>query len=664
MQMDALLLVIILSGLVVVLVVTQFFLAARHDHVISSAPKHQSIESLDEQIHVKKNTISDLEDELEKRRESIGRIADVQSDFDALERKLDGLNTEWDQVENRREELRELRVEIEDKALKKVELDSDCKTLSEQYDSIKEKVDSAESLFKQVDEKTAKLENIESELSDLEPKFQKLSNAEKELAEVIEKTDELNKSVKELSGKQGRLLDAVEELDELHESSKVKTKQAVGEAEQLKFSLNASRHVEAELEVKITALEARKAVLDKENDDGGSVGGIDPLHELKEVPPVLSSMDHWGTRPTIRELDALHSVHDRLDALGLQYHARTINAFHTAMKVNESSQMAVLAGISGTGKSQLPRQYAAGMGIGFLQVPVQPRWDSPQDLMGFYNYIEKRYRPTDMAKALYHLDAINNKDSIYGDNMMMILLDEMNLARVEYYFSDFLSRLESRPLRNNLGNETLRKDAEIEIELPMINGLTSPRIFPGYNLLFAGTMNEDESTQSLSDKVVDRANVIRFAAPKKIKPTSIPSDLFEPELLKRSNWESWIQDVGRTTDSSSVNDTLNEMVEMMRQFQRPFGHRLGKSVLAYVANYPEGSASNSERNALADQVEMRLLPKLRGVEVDASYKPFNQMINLVRQDLGDQDLADAIQNSMDSAIDGTGQFVWKGVTRL
>ena len=73
------------------------------------------------------------------------------------------------------------------------------------------------------------------------------------------------------------------------------------------------------------------------------------------------------------------------------------------MKTNETTQMAVLAGISGTGKSQLPRQYAIGMGIGFLQIPVQPRWDSPQDLMGFYNYIEGAFT-TDMARALWALD--------------------------------------------------------------------------------------------------------------------------------------------------------------------------------------------------------------------------------------------------------------------
>ena len=131
------------------------------------------------------------------------------------------------------------------------------------------------------------------------------------------------------------------------------------------------------------------------------------MHELKIPPPVITVMRKWNIQRLHEdEISALRKVEDRLKAKGLEYPSRTLYAFHTAMKVNETTQMAVLAGISGTGKSQLPRQYAAGMGIGFLQVPVQPRWDSPQDLMGFYNYMEKKFRPTDMACALYALDGI------------------------------------------------------------------------------------------------------------------------------------------------------------------------------------------------------------------------------------------------------------------
>ena len=85
--------------------------------------------------------------------------------------------------------------------------------------------------------------------------------------------------------------------------------------------------------------------------------------------------------------------------------------------------MTVLAGVSGTGKSLLPRRYAEAMGLRFLQISVEPRWDSPQDLLGFYNYIEKRYRATDLARALVHMDPYNTSELSNGgheDEMMLV----------------------------------------------------------------------------------------------------------------------------------------------------------------------------------------------------------------------------------------------------
>ena len=387
------------------------------------------------------------------------------------------------------------------------------------------------------------------------------------------------------------------------------------------------------------------------------------LKELKVRPPVLQQMAQWKERAGENEAEALKHVMERLRQSGLEYHPRVVKAFHTAMKVNETAQMAVLAGISGTGKSQLPRQYAAGMGIGFLQVPVQPRWDSPQDLMGFYNYIEKRFRPTDLARALYQLDLQNNPDSTFKDRMMMILLDEMNLARVEYYFSDFLSRLESRPPAARVGDKTLRKDAEIELEIPMPKGADAPRIFPGYNLLFAGTMNEDESTQSLSDKVVDRANVLRFAAPRTIHTGTAQGKASEPEALSARRWREWVKTTGDVEKMPLVRENTERMASLMTEFKRPFGHRLGRAILSYVANYPVGDRGAEVHVALADQVEMRLLPKLRGLEVSNCEGAFSALKDFVSRDLQDNVLAEAIQESVQTAEQGSGQFVWNGVTR-
>jgi hypothetical protein len=307
------------------------------------------------------------------------------------------------------------------------------------------------------------------------------------------------------------------------------------------------------------------------------------------------------------------------------------------------------------------------MGIGFLQIPVQPRWDSPQDLMGFYNYIESEFKPTDMARALYAMDIHNNPEAALDDRMMMILLDEMNLARVEYYFSDFLSRLESRPRRDLVVDATQRKDAEIELEIPDANEETV-RLFPGFNLLFAGTMNEDESTLSLSDKVVDRANVLKFGAPKTFADSRPKGDAPKPQALSKTRWDKWVRKPDtQESDEQFVNTKIDEMATIMKTFRCPFGHRLRLAMKSYVANYPESDRFNGRKKietALADQIELRLLPKLRGLDLDDSVisHAFDDLSNMIGQDLGDKELADAVQTSIDNAGQNT-QFNWGGVTR-
>ena len=141
-------------------------------------------------------------------------------------------------------------------------------------------------------------------------------------------------------------------------------------------------------------LEARVAYLkDKINGQSGDEHSSDPLAELSALPPVLDNLRKCSDNKFDTELDALEQVQQHLEKLGLTYPQRVVRAFHTAMKVNETTQMAVLAGISGTGKSQLPRRYAEAMGIGFLQVSVQPRWDSPQGSYGILQLYRKPVSP-------------------------------------------------------------------------------------------------------------------------------------------------------------------------------------------------------------------------------------------------------------------------------
>ena len=109
---------------------------------------------------------------------------------------------------------------------------------------------------------------------------------------------------------------------------------------------------------------------------------------------------------------------------------------------------------------------------------------------------------------------------------------------------------------------------------------------------------------------------------------------------------------------------LEKMRVLMADFNRPFGHRLGKAILAYVANYPEVDGEDFILTPMADQVEMRLLPKLRGIEIEQTEQTFESLSEFVSKDLADEELANAINDSVEAAQQsGTGQFVWNGITR-
>jgi predicted nucleic acid-binding Zn-ribbon protein len=662
----------VILGILALLAVLQLILSVRHDRIVTAQGPASTLEALQSQIETKQITLDDLEAELEKRREAVAVVTDIQAEVDGLRRQKEEFLTEWESLRERREEVAAVRRETEEAVIERQKLEADIAPLRAEYLAVKERLEKAEDLLGRIDAMKREHDELLREVENLRDKKRDLEDAESRIERLESRARELETESARL---EGRVSSQEAELADLQarvtaERNALAAAQTdhgrIGadvaaqaqEVRRLRGEIEALEETRSTLEARMAYLQAEIARKEGRQVDG-ETGQSDPLRELRETPPVISAMREWKPAPQENEADAIKRVKRRLSANGLEYPERTLLAFHTAMKVNETTQMAVLAGISGTGKSQLPRQYAAGMGIGFLQVPVQPRWDSPQDLMGFYNYIERKFRPTDMARALWALDQINNEDA-EQDRMMMILLDEMNLARVEYYFSDFLSRLESRPRPGAVADDNLRKDAEIELEIP--NMENPPRIFPGYNLLFAGTMNEDESTQSLSDKVVDRANILRFSAPRRLIDGHAEGEVEPTVALSRRTWERWGRSGASLAGNSRVTERLAQMADLMRDFKRPFGHRLGRAIMAYAANYPEVEGGLGLEGALADQVEMRLLPKLRGVEVDMAGPQFAKLRDFVARDLGDDALAQGIDDSITLA-QATGQFVWNGVTR-
>jgi hypothetical protein len=329
----------------------------------------------------------------------------------------------------------------------------------------------------------------------------------------------------------------------------------------------------------------------------------------------------------LNEQQTLQRACDYIRGRKLIFPQRVIHAFHTSLKTGDISPLVVLAGISGTGKSELPRHYADGMGIHFLLTAVQPRWDSPQDLFGFYNYLEKRYKATEMARALVQFDRFNQGgfEDVFedaeiddrSDRLLIVLLDEMNLARTEYYFSEFLSKLETRRMVDENQPED-RARAEIALDMgSLLEGQKSLHLYPARNVLFVGTMNEDESTQSLSDKVIDRASVLRFWRPKKTNPELVGGAQPRPSNgLRFENWMQWVQPMTNLgPHAGEIDGWIDQINNALDRLGRPFAFRVDQAIRSYVANYPRW-VPNWHKRAMADQIEQRIFPKLRGIEPD------------------------------------------------
>jgi 5-methylcytosine-specific restriction endonuclease McrBC GTP-binding regulatory subunit McrB len=181
-------------------------------------------------------------------------------------------------------------------------------------------------------------------------------------------------------------------------------------------------------------------------------------------------------------------------------------------------------------------------------------------------------------------------------------------------------------------------------------------------------MNEDESTQSMSDKVIDRAPVIRFARPKILadRPPQPQSNSVDPSsYLPLQTWLQWRRDLDSL--SHDVRDNIEKWINRLNKeldvFGRPFGHRLNQAILAYVANHPDMISDPSlanARKAFADQLEQRIFPKLRGLEMEDNLndKSYKEILDLVKEDLKDEELADALDKSKKNIL-----FTWVGVNR-
>ena len=275
--------------------------------------------------------------------------------------------------------------------------------------------------------------------------------------------------------------------------------------------------------------------------------------------------------------------------LKLYYDISDIRRFIAGMAV---SKILILQGMSGTGKTSLAHAFGDFIDNTSTVIPVQPMWKERTDLIGYYNEFTRRFNETLLLEKMYEAN--------YSRDIYITVMDEMNIARVEYYFAEFLSLLE-------LPNEderllTVVSDVWEDDPAQLING--NVKLPP--NMWFIGTANNDDSTFAISDKVYDRAMIMNLDM--KADPFIAPKT--QKTVISAEQFNKLAADAMREYEVTARNMKRIEELDkyLIKHFQITFGNRIMKQIKNYIPVYV--ACGGDELDAIDDILAKKVLRKL------------------------------------------------------
>lgn len=613
----------------------------------------------------------ELEAEVQQRRDNLEKREQQ------LEQQQATLITEQNNVRLNQVETKQLQASLEQKVVERIQTRlQEFEQKEMQFDQDKQRLLNR---IKYQDALHSAYDELEKALGD--------RSAEEVLLDLTAKNEELIVLREELKHPSQEL----EEYYDNHRAELTKleqdNQQLQGEKRELQSRLDTQEQLEYDqerLQTKFTSLEVRyDAVIADNNKLTETLKRVSPAYKdpadikkrLANIKrPYLQKFVPRRQEASISELDWLETIRSGIDNYGLQFSHRILCAFHTALKIAEWSPLTVLAGVSGTGKSELPKLYSRFGGINFINVPVQPNWDSQESMLGYFNSISNSYEAQPMLNFLVQSrekqvkESDNSEDNYNGldDTVSLVLLDEMNLAHVELYFADFLSKLEQR---------RGAKTSELPyIDINLGSDMEPYELSLGRNLLFAGTMNQDETTKSLSDKVIDRGTSIYFPRPNslhsrkklKILPEQAP-------LLKMTTWWQWVnKQSGLSVETiKPYKQLIEDINECLGADGKALGHRVWQSIEYYMVNHPLVMGLDAQQYpdeykealkfAFEDQLVQKVMPKLRGIETRGYAK--EHCLEPIRE-LLDKEKLDILDDFDKAMRIGHGQFSWASADYL
>lgn len=306
--------------------------------------------------------------------------------------------------------------------------------------------------------------------------------------------------------------------------------------------------------------------------------------------------------------------------LHLYYNQEIIRRFVAGMA---SSKLLILEGISGTGKTSLPHSFSRFLENPATMVSVQPSYRDRTELLGYFNEFSKRFNETEFLRALY--------EAGYREEPSMVILDEMNLARIEYYFAEMLSVLE------------MPSHDEWVLDLVPTGWpddpkhLTAGKIQVPDSIWFIGTANNDDSTFTITDKVYDRAMPIELndrAAPFECEPQG-------PCRITSAHLEEMFAKAKRDYPISPATEAKLEKLDgyLQTRFKLSFGNRIIKQMHDFIPVYV--ACGGKELDGMDYIVARKVLKKLESMNVTFVRDEIRGLIEYIEKVFGKTNMPDS-----------------------
>ncbi|MFX3630020.1 MAG: AAA family ATPase [Ectobacillus sp.] len=384
----------------------------------------------------------------------------------------------------------------------------------------------------------------------------------------------------------------------------------------LRSSVSSIIYWEQQKEVRYIDIDDWESYVDISVDDQLYFVGEDKYQQL------LKKMEEAGKRLTAplkapekpnqiktseKEFQFLQSVHQKILEKGLYIDETDIYNFHVCVKTNP---ITIVGGMPGIGKSQFVQAYAEALGLNYgnelLWISVSPSFQEPQDLLG-YLHPNGTYMESETGFVRFLIHASNHPDQLH-----MVVFDEMNVSYIEHWFTSFLSLLELEEGKRELS--LYKAQDELQLQIP-------PTVPIGNNIIFVGTVNFDDTTKELSDRLLDRVNMmtlkkLSFREATFMQPTNKEAAVSVLSTEFRRQWTNYHPALSVFTEEEiELLDLLHEMLQE-HDPTKGVSFRTVVNIASYLDNIPrcEDGLLISREEALDLQIKQRILTKIRGME--------------------------------------------------